>query len=150
MIKQWLEHFKMTRPIECTSLITRLASRLGALKNVKLAYIPEPRVSIDESDLVQGYILKHALDDSLVFFYTGYTNEIPMPNPGYRLYKCRELTLPLQEEKAHRSSVSRRLTRSQTVRSRRAPPQRVPPPPSPSPEESARSEERRVGKECRL
>ena len=29
MIKQWLEHLKMTGPIECTSLITRLAFRLG-------------------------------------------------------------------------------------------------------------------------
>ena len=55
-----------------------------------------------------------------------------MPNPGYHLYKCRELTLPLEAEEAHRSSISRRFTRSQTVRSRRAPQ-----PPSPEPEESA-------------
>jgi hypothetical protein len=50
---------------------------------------------IDENYLVYGHILKHALDGSLVFFFLGCVNEIPLPNPGYHLYKCRSLTYEL-------------------------------------------------------
>ena len=31
MVKQWLKNFQMTGPIECTSLITRVASNMGIL-----------------------------------------------------------------------------------------------------------------------
>ena len=31
MVKQWLSNFRMTAPIECTSLVTRIVSSMGIL-----------------------------------------------------------------------------------------------------------------------
>ncbi len=45
---------------------------------------------------MQGHILKHGVDGSLIYFFPGCTNEIPLPNAGYHLYNCHELTIPLQ------------------------------------------------------
>jgi hypothetical protein len=63
-----------------------------------------PRTQIDEAYLTQGHILKKGPDDSLVFFYPGYTNKIRLPNLDFRLYGQGSLTVPLEEP--HRSSVS--------------------------------------------
>ena len=111
MIAQWLENFRMTGPIECTSLITRIAANVGALAGKTCSYIQTPRVLINEAYLVQGHILKHAADQSLVYFFPGYANEIRLPNPELHLYKCRSLTIPLvPQEEPRRSSVSGKMT----------------------------------------
>ena len=68
MVKQWLINFRMTGPIECTSLVTRIASNMGILDGNPVPFIEEPRVMIDEAYLVQGHTLKKGLDDSLIFF----------------------------------------------------------------------------------
>ena len=39
LVKQWLSNFKMTGPIECTSLITRIATRIGALEGNFIPFI---------------------------------------------------------------------------------------------------------------
>ena len=107
MVKQWLINFRMTGPIECTSLVTRIASNMGILDGNPVPFIEEPRVMIDEAYLVQGHTLKKGPDDSLIFFSRGYANEIPLPNAGYHLYNCRSLTIPLvPQEEARRHSVS--------------------------------------------
>ena len=82
MIAQWLENFKMTGPIECTSLITSIASKVGALDGVAIPYIQTPHSIINEAYLIQGHILMHDANQSLVFFFPSYTNEIMLPNPG--------------------------------------------------------------------
>ena len=76
LVKQWLSNFKMTGPIECTSLITRIATRVGALEGNSIPFIEGDRAYIDESYLIQGHILKKGPDDSLIFLLMGYTNEI--------------------------------------------------------------------------
>ena len=82
---------------------------------------------IDENYLVYGHTLKHAKDASLIFFFPGYVNEIPLPNLGFHLYKCRSLTFELQPvETPRRSSVSGRMTQSM---SRNAAKDMPPPPP---------------------
>ena len=68
MVKQWLTNFRMTGPIECTSLVTRIASNMGILDGNPVPFIEEPRVMINEAYLVQGHTLKKGPDDSLVFF----------------------------------------------------------------------------------
>jgi hypothetical protein len=79
------------------------------------SYISSPRLMVDENYLVYGHTLKHAPDGTLVFFFPGYVNEIPLPNPGYHLYKCRSLTYELQPmEAARRSSMLGRMTRSRS------------------------------------
>ena len=63
--------------------------------------------------LVQGHTLKSSPDGSIIFFFPSYVNEIPLPNPGLRLYKSRGYTFELQTAEApRRSSVSGRMTRS--------------------------------------
>ena len=59
-------------------------------------------------------------DDSLIFFFMGYTNEILLPNADFHLYNCHSLTIPLvQREGGRRHSASGlpgRMTRSRTRR----------------------------------
>jgi hypothetical protein len=107
MIKQWLRDFKMTGPIECTSLITRIASSMGILDENVIPFVEDPRVLIEESYLIYGHTLKKSPNDSLIFFSLGYANGIPLPNAGYHLYNCQSLTVPLvPQEVACRHSVS--------------------------------------------
>ena len=82
-------------PIECTSLITRIATHIGALEGNSIPFIEGDCVYIDESYLIQGHTLKKGPDDSLIFFFMGYTNEIPLPNAEFHLYNCHSLTIPL-------------------------------------------------------
>ena len=39
LVKQWLLNFKMTGPTECTSLITRIATHVGALEGNFIPFI---------------------------------------------------------------------------------------------------------------
>ena len=48
---------------------------------------------------MQGRTLKKGPDDSLIFFFMGYTNEISLPNVEFHLYNCRSLTFPSFHEK---------------------------------------------------
>ena len=93
--------------------MTRIATSIGALDGQDVTYISTPRIDINEHYLVQGHHLKHDDTRNLVFFFPGYTNEIPLPNLELRLYKSSELTFPLvPQEEARRSSTSGRMTRS--------------------------------------
>nr|AAQ56377.1 hypothetical protein OSJNBa0003M24.6 [Oryza sativa Japonica Group] len=82
MIRQWLESIRFTAPVEYTSLITRIAKGLGVITNDQIAYISTACPCVDESYLVQGHILKHGVDGSLIYHFPGSTNEIPLPNAG--------------------------------------------------------------------
>ena len=78
-----------------------------------MTYISTPCIDIEEHYLMQGHHLKYDDAGNAVFFFPGYTNEIPLPNPGHSLYKSSSLTFTLvEQEEARRSSVSRRGTRS--------------------------------------
>ena len=83
LVKQWLPNFKMTGPIECTSLITRIATCVGALEENSIPFIEGDRTYVDEAYLTQGHTLKKAPDDSLIFFFICYTNEISLPNAEF-------------------------------------------------------------------
>ena len=99
--------FSNDGPIECTSLITRIASNMGILDGNPIPFIEEPCVMIDEAYLVQGHILKKGPDDSLIFFSLGYANETQLANAGYHLYNYCSLTIPLvSQEESRRHSVS--------------------------------------------
>ena len=116
MFKHWLETFKASTSISCTSLVTRIAANIGALDGQDVTYISTPRIDIDEHYLMQGHHLKYDDAENLVFFFLGYTNEIPLPNLGFSLYKSLSLTFTLvEQEEARRSSISCRVTRSRTM-----------------------------------
>ena len=120
LVRQWLSNFKMTGPIEFTSLITRIATRIGALEENFIPFIEGNHVYIDEDYLIQGHTLKKGPNDSLIFFYMGYTNEILLPNAEFHLYNCHSLTIPLVPREGacrHRSSdLPSRMTRSRARR----------------------------------
>ena len=113
MIRQWLEIIKFSAPVECSSLITRIAKGLGVVSD-QIAFISAARPCIDENYLVQRHILKHGVDGSLIYFFPGCTNEIPLPNAGYHLYNCHELTIPLQTIEESRAGGAYRETRNMT------------------------------------
>ncbi|RLN05018.1 hypothetical protein C2845_PM13G08110 [Panicum miliaceum] len=133
MISQWLMNFKMTGPIECTFLITRIASCLGILDGNVIPFIEDPRALIDEAYLIYGHTLKKGPNDSLIFFTLGYANELPLPNVGYHLYNCQSLTAPLiPEEETRKHSVfglPGRMTRNRVERGTEP----APPPQQPHP-----------------
>ncbi len=93
MIRQWLESMRFSAPIECTSLIARIAKGLGVVSD-QIAFISTACPCIDENYLVQGHIMKHGVGGSLIYFFLGCINEIPLPYAGYHLYNCHELTIP--------------------------------------------------------
>ena len=112
----WLETFKASTSISCTSLVTRIAANLGALDGHDVTCISTPRIEINEHYLIQGHHLKYDDVGNLAFFFPGYTNEISLPNPGLSLYKSPSLTFTLVEQgEARRSSISRRGTRSRAT-----------------------------------
>ena len=131
MVKQWLTNFRMTGPIECTSLVTRIVSNMGILEGNPVPFIEDDRVLIDEFYLVQGHILKKGPNDSLVFFSLGHSNEIPLPNAEYHLYNYHSLTISfIPPEVARRHSVSSLPSRTMRSRARREEIQQPQPQPS--------------------
>nr|AAL83339.1 Putative polyprotein [Oryza sativa Japonica Group]AAM08728.1 Putative polyprotein [Oryza sativa Japonica Group]AAP51917.1 hypothetical protein LOC_Os10g03180 [Oryza sativa Japonica Group] len=113
MIRQWLESIKFSAPVECTSLITWIAKGLGVVSD-QIAFISAARPRIDEAYLVQGHILKHGVGGSLIYFFPGCKNEIPLPNAGYHLYNCHELTIPLQTKEEYHAGGAYREMRNMT------------------------------------
>jgi hypothetical protein len=112
MFNHWLETFKVSTSISCTSLVTCIATNIGALEGKDVVYISTPRIINDEHYLMQGHHLKYNAAGDLVFYVPRYTNEIRLPNPQLHLYKSYELTFDLKTQGARRSSVSGRMTQS--------------------------------------
>ena len=83
MFKHWLEIFKASTSISCTSLVTHIAADIGALDGQDVTYISTLCIDIDEHYLMQGHHLKYDDAGKLVFFFLGYTNEILLPNLGF-------------------------------------------------------------------
>jgi hypothetical protein len=80
MFKHWLETFKTATSISCASLVTRIATSIGALDRQDVISISTPCININEHYLMQGHHLKHEDVGNLVFFFPEYTNEISLPN----------------------------------------------------------------------
>ena len=88
-------------------MITRIASLVSALEGNAIPFIEGDRMFNDEVYLTQGHTLKKGSNDSLIFFFLGYANEIPLPNAGFHLYKSHSLTIPLvPQEETRMHSIS--------------------------------------------
>lgn len=112
MMQQWLEVFSLTGDVECTYLVTRIATNLGLMRNAIVSFIAGPRTYIDFEYFKQGHILKRK-NGKIIMIYRGYTNEIPLPNRNLGLYAVQSLTLDLQKiEAAPHRSMSARMTRA--------------------------------------
>jgi hypothetical protein len=82
---------KISGPIECTSMVTRIDMNLGCPEMANLAYIEGdvPILSLDH--FVHAHILCEEPDYSVSMMY-GH-KAIRLPNPAIRLYSCESLTL---------------------------------------------------------
>jgi hypothetical protein len=83
--------YKMLGPIECTSMVTRIAINLGCLKMANLAYIKGDVLDLGLDHFVHVHILHEEPDQSLSMLYG--RKKIRLPNLALRLYSCESLTL---------------------------------------------------------
>jgi hypothetical protein len=82
---------KMSGPIKCTSMVTRIAMNLGCPKMANLAYIEG-----DVPDLGLDHFCSRAYlgrGTQSFFIYVVWSQGDQLPNPGLRLYSCESLTL---------------------------------------------------------
>jgi hypothetical protein len=82
---------KILRPIECTSMVTRIAMNLGCLEMANLAYTEGDVHVLGLDHFIHAHILHEEPDHSLSMFDG--RKVIRLPNPGLRLYSCERLTL---------------------------------------------------------
>jgi hypothetical protein len=82
---------KMSRPIECTSMVTWIDMNLGCLKMANLAYIEGDVPILGLYHFVHAHILREEPDYSISMLYS--RKVIRLPNPALRLYSCESLTL---------------------------------------------------------
>ena len=69
IFKHWLETFKASTSISCTSLVTHIVANIGALDGQDVTYISTPCIDIDEHYLMQGHHLKYDDTGNLIFFF---------------------------------------------------------------------------------
>jgi hypothetical protein len=82
---------KMSGPIECTSMITRIAMNLGCPEMANLAYIDGDVPDLGLDYFVHTHILRKEPDHSLSVLYG--RKAIQLPNPGLRLHSCESPTM---------------------------------------------------------
>jgi hypothetical protein len=82
---------KTSGPIECTSMVTRIAMNLGCPEMANLAYIEGDVPILCLDHFVHTHNLCEEPDHPLSMLYGGKT--IRLPNLGFRLYSCASLTL---------------------------------------------------------
>jgi hypothetical protein len=82
---------KMSGPIKCTSMVTRIAINLGCMEMANLAYIEGDVPDLGLDHFVHTHILREESNHSLSMLYG--RKVIWLPNLGLRLYSCESLTL---------------------------------------------------------
>jgi hypothetical protein len=104
---------KASTYISHTSLVTHIASQIGALDGQDAVYISTPHIIFDEHYIVQGHHLKHDNSGNLVFYFLGIQMSSHYLTQNFICIKPQELTFPLvAQEETSRSPVSGRMTRS--------------------------------------
>jgi hypothetical protein len=82
---------KMSRPIECTSMVTQIAMNLRSPEMANLAYIEGDVPVLGLDHFVHVHILHEEADHSLSMLYG--RKAIHLPNSGLRLYSYESLKL---------------------------------------------------------
>jgi hypothetical protein len=101
---------KMSGPIECTSMVTRIAMNLGCQKMTNLGYIERDVPVLGLDHFVHVHILREEPNYSVSILY-GH-KAIRLPNPVLQLYSCESLTLQFDRMgEAHHSFVGPPRTR---------------------------------------
>jgi hypothetical protein len=86
---------KMSGPIECTTMVTRIAMNLGCPEMANLAYIEGDVPILGLDHFVHTHISREEPDYSVSMMY-GH-KAIRLPNLALRLYSCESLTLQFDQ-----------------------------------------------------
>jgi hypothetical protein len=99
LVADIVDYFKMckqmSRPIECTSMVTRIVMNLGCPKMANLAYIAGDVPILGLDHFVYAHILHEEPDHSLSMMYG--CKVIRLPNPDLRLYSYESHTLQFDQ-----------------------------------------------------
>jgi hypothetical protein len=94
----------MLGPIECTSMVTRIAMNLGCVELANLTYIEGDVHVLGLDHFIHAHILHEEPDHSLSMLYD--RKVIQLYNPGLRLYSCESLTLQFDQMRETRHSFT--------------------------------------------
>jgi hypothetical protein len=86
---------KMSGPIECTFMVTRIAMNLGCPEMANLAYIEGDVPILGLDHFVHAHILHEEPDHYVSMLYG--RKVIRLPNPALQLYSSESLTLKLDQ-----------------------------------------------------
>jgi hypothetical protein len=99
-------------PIECTSLVTRIALNIGCPEMHKVDNIEGDLPIISISHFVHAHILREELDHSISMLYEGGNKVLLLPNQAYLLHSYDQLIMQLNTlENAHCSILGPPHTR---------------------------------------
>jgi hypothetical protein len=126
MVEHWRTMVTRTGKIEITSLVTQIATYLGALVGAQVTYLDTRRKTFDKEHFVHAHLLKR-VEGELVMLYPHSSTTIVLPCPELDLYQVKRFTLNLASEDDaktirpswHNISGSRPATRSRTRRNDR-------------------------------
>jgi hypothetical protein len=87
-----VDYFKEIRtlagPIECTSMVTRIALNIGCPKMAHVSYIQGDVPTLGLYDFAHAHILCEELDYSFSMLYGGGSKALRLPDPMLALYSC--------------------------------------------------------------
>jgi hypothetical protein len=104
LVAHWFSTHELMGPVGCTSLITRLATNLGALNNSSVNFIEEARPCYGYESFRHARILKREHDGLHMIFEN--RGRLWLPNPGLSLYTVQVLLVDVQA-----APVNRRIPR---------------------------------------
>jgi hypothetical protein len=92
-----VDYFKeictLSGPIECTSLVTRIALNIGCLEMHNMAYIEGDVPILGLSHFVHAHVLCEEPDHSISMFYEGGNKVLRLPNQAYLLRSYDQLIM---------------------------------------------------------
>ncbi|KAJ1253652.1 hypothetical protein BS78_K216400 [Paspalum vaginatum] len=110
ILYHWLKLAHDENAITIKSFMTRIASELGVLANVRIEFLPQDTLNlVIESNFIQAHFLCKTSIGNLVMTYKGYKYELLQPVPQFKLYSVNTLSMPIE---APRHSVAGVMTRA--------------------------------------
>jgi hypothetical protein len=116
-----VDYFKeirtLSRPIECTSLVTRNAPNIRSPEMHNVAYIKGDVPILGLSHFVQAHVLHEEPDHSIYILYEGGNKVLQLPNQAYLLHSCDQLIVLFNKlENTHHSISGPPRTRGSAQR----------------------------------
>jgi hypothetical protein len=116
-----VDYFKeictLSGPIECTSLVTRIALNIGCLEMHKVAYIEGDVPILGLSHFVHAHVLCEESDHSISMLYERGNKVLWLPKEAYLMHSCDQLIMQLNTlEDVHHSISGPPRARSRASR----------------------------------